>query len=734
MGLEMEADLEKNCKLVLSPNTVLPPLRKCSKVENRYEKVKTLRKDELLRVKEGFMEISFRHYRSASCKSTSSRPVGVEGNPDLKRDSTYQNSKEVRKMKNMGAVEGRSKIEMSASSDTSFSFRIVDSLCGSDEGSLQERNPTMQLGSNLTSISNSKEQCLSDGFIEICLNSDIRERGSAETLRRDTKDVSFECEPVLGRLDDGNDLLEKDTFLTLPKSHSAKVEVPHSPFSLESECFSRVSSRTRFSPMRKMFDPFMKSRSLRSPFGSVAGGGGKATGMENLMRNRTLRKSLLHDFSYTAQNSELNSLVIKKDHHLSAVASSPVHLHGFLKLVNKHGMPFFEFSMNHLEDVFVAKTWKAENAFNWIYTFHSVGGRKKGNASIWGSNDSSKESPIVGQMHVSCYLCSEVKKRGVSNDSMVTEFVLYDIAHAREMAVQKSTDVCESPASSNPVLTVGSCKSGDGTEALKLKDPSNLSCDNGSFDSSNESKPWASADLHPNLEIAAIVLQVPVGKRESLKYKRGDKSGDKRHLNLLNLSIIEESKKDVHDGKSQEQVKVVIPTGNHCLPCVESQGPSSLLNRWRLGGGCDCGGWDMACPLSILGNPRLKCDANQPLVDSQHPFELFVQGSKDNTLALAMTTIGEGEYAVDFHAQLSTLQAFCICVAVLHGTEASPAAMEQQNIRLAQCNSLGVLIEEEVKFLIKSVTGEEKKKVTKKVKEISPSFVINPPFSPIARV
>lgn len=99
-----------------------------------------------------------------------------------------------------------------------------------------------------------------------------------------------------------------------------------------------------------------------------------------------------------------------------------------------------------------------------------------------------------------------------------------------------------------------------------------------------------------------------------------------------------------------------------------------------------------------------------------------------------MTTIGEGEYAVDFHAQLSTLQAFCICVAVLHGTEASTAAMEQQSIQLAQCNSLGVLIEEEVKFLIKSVTGEKKKKVTKKVKEISPSFVINPPFSPIARV
>lgn len=98
-----------------------------------------------------------------------------------------------------------------------------------------------------------------------------------------------------------------------------------------------------------------------------------------------------------------------------------------------------------------------------------------------------------------------------------------------------------------------------------------------------------------------------------------------------------------------------------------------------------------------------------------------------------MTVIEEGLYTVDFHAQLSTLQAFSICVAVLHGTETSADAGEERERQLLAGDSLKVLIEEEVKFLIEAVTAE-KKNVIKRVKEIPPSYVLNPPFSPIARV
>lgn len=115
-------------------------------------------------------------------------------------------------------------------------------------------------------------------------------------------------------------------------------------------------------------------------------------------------------------------------------------------------------------------------------------------------------------------------------------------------------------------------------------------------------------------------------------------------------------------------------------------------------------------------------------------FYIYAQGSKDKTPSLIMKLINEGQYAVDFHAQLSTLQAFSICVAMLHGTEAAVAAGQDRSTQLPHSNSLKVLIEEEVKFLIESVTEEEKIKVAKRKEEILPTYMINPPFSPIARV
>lgn len=99
-----------------------------------------------------------------------------------------------------------------------------------------------------------------------------------------------------------------------------------------------------------------------------------------------------------------------------------------------------------------------------------------------------------------------------------------------------------------------------------------------------------------------------------------------------------------------------------------------------------------------------------------------------------MTMVEDGRYAVDFHAQLSTLQAFSMCVSILHGTETSAAATGlEENTQLSQCSSLKVL-KEEVKFLIEAVTEGEKKKVAKRVKKIQPCYTLDPPFSPIARV
>ncbi|GMI76335.1 hypothetical protein like AT4G11450 [Hibiscus trionum] len=559
----------------------------------------------------------------------------------------------------------------------------------------------MYIGSNLNSSSVSRtyfESCSSDDFIEICLSSDKKEKRLEETPGAHNKvDISFGCEPV--PLGYGIDSVEKDAARNPHNSLSAKLETPHSPCSYESESFSS----TRFT-LRKMFDPFMKSKSLQSQLGYVTEADSiKTSLMENTRKNKAFRKSLLHDFSRSPKNTKLGSDFVEKDG-----VRSPVHLHGYLKLGAKHGVPFYEFSMNEPEDILLAKTLKANNAFNWVYTFHSVGNKKKSNASIRELSDSSKvAASIVAQMQVSCHLCSEIKDGGDVEKSMVTEFVLYDTTRARQrVAVLGSTDVHKAATCYNL---------DDGSNMARLKDHLNHAMDSDEVEFLNGTP----ADLHPNLEVAAIVIRVPFKNRESLRYRRGDKFNDKRHLDLLNVSILEES-------RSQEKVKVIIPTGNHGFPCAETRFPSSLLDRWRLGGGCDCGGWDMACPLVVFGNPGLNRFDDQPLVNRKQPFELFLQGAKENTPALTMTAV-EGGYAVDFHAKLSGLQAFSICVAVLHCTETSATVSETESKRLPQYNSLKILIQEEENLLIKAVTEE-------KMEAIPPSYMINPPFSPIARV
>lgn len=100
-----------------------------------------------------------------------------------------------------------------------------------------------------------------------------------------------------------------------------------------------------------------------------------------------------------------------------------------------------------------------------------------------------------------------------------------------------------------------------------------------------------------------------------------------------------------------------------------------------------------------------------------------------------MSVTNEGQYTVDFHAQLTTLQAFSICVAMLHSMETTTSVGQEREKQVSHCGSLRVFMGEEVKCLIEAVTEEEEKtNVNRKIEEKpSPSFVLNPPFSPIAR-
>ncbi|KAJ4891260.1 hypothetical protein Rs2_31008 [Raphanus sativus] len=111
---------------------------------------------------------------------------------------------------------------------------------------------------------------------------------------------------------------------------------------------------------------------------------------------------------------------------------------------------------------------------------------------------------------------------------------------------------------------------------------------------------------------------------------------------------------------------VVLPSGIHSLP--HKGGPSSLIQRWKSGGSCDCGGWDMGCNLRILTN-----QSNKPenlSASTPDAFKLFCQGGlhdNSNQPFLSFTPYREGVYAVEYNTSLSLLQAFSVCIAVNEG-------------------------------------------------------------------
>lgn len=642
--MNMELDFDKYCVVDGSPTTVLPAPRRCSKVACRKSNGKLKCGNDMLSRNENFTEIRFNRYRSASCRDVRSRRANQEGNELLKQGSVYQSSKEVTQLRRTDNV-GRKKVEFSRGSASTFSFGIIDSICSSDEdSSLAERNRSsvMSLSEQSTSsVCKNQEELHSRDSINYSfypipgriapqnISSSLKSKKQAAN-NQSVQDLMVTSESAVAQINDSNSSQERDPAVDLRKSLSAKLALPHSPAQSESDGSKTSSPKARFHPVRKMFDPFVKSKSHRSPLNCAKETGSEAiSGHVGMSCNETICKSLPNDLSdklhHVGDNSQCGK---KKDNHNSVPLSSPAHLHGLLKMERKHGVPFFEFSVKSPEDVYVAKICKVDNALTWAYTFHSLH-KRKSNASGWGFKENNKESSMVGQMLVSCYLCTELKGAGAFNDSMVTEFVLYDVAHSRRSISSQdnsscSPDVSKAPLVSDEILSWGNCEQNEISAKTKNKGQSKHSRDSGHFESST-SPPLAAVELHPGLEIAAIIMQVPFEKRESLKFKSGDRKTEKPLPNLLDLCLLEQEREGISDTSSPGTMHVVIPAGNHSLPRTESRGPSPLLDRWRLGGGCGCGGWDMACPLNVCGNPNFQIAEGQPLIDRQHPAELFVQ-------------------------------------------------------------------------------------------------------------
>lgn len=565
------------------------------------------------------------------CKSlpTRSRKTSTEQSIVGKRGSMYQSSSEISRIRKI--QEGRRKIDSAFDGDAFLLFDIVDASSRSSTSGAylhSHRNkrsgakPSMETTHKINRgaskdfldlsfrelpddnfkldrprlDSNMLKNDGGDGFLEISFEKEITEGGPCRGAAPSLLDAeSGKCTETDYQLKTSGCPSEKNHGERGRDSASSSKSVSEKISTSDDTCRSGSvqhdiivnNTKARSSPFKKMLDPIMKSKSRRSPSltekgapNSITGPGGRKSSMS--------RKSLLGDFSRTQQasNCQLNG----ETQHITS-ALSPAHLQAVLRLDSKNGVQVFEFCVEGLEESISARNWKTGNELNSIYTLHS-GGKRSSAAGRISKDGGWNLPPIVGQLQVSSYLCSEVGKDGMVNNSVITEFVSYDIAHARRIV--EKTQCTEAPQ--QPLCSaVDKSMSGESPQMINLMDQHKVGRNNSDV---STSCPWSEEDLYPHLEIAATVIEVPFSK---------DKS------------------KDMKNGSSPCTVKVVTPSGLHGLPSESGASPSPLLDRWRYGGGCDCGGWDMACPIDVLGNAYDDNWAESITTNAKHPMELFVE-------------------------------------------------------------------------------------------------------------
>nr|XP_048333267.1 uncharacterized protein LOC107422816 isoform X1 [Ziziphus jujuba var. spinosa] len=359
----------------------------------------------------------------------------------------------------------------------------------------------------------------------------------------------------------------------------------------------------------------------------------------------------------------------------SSSSASATVTQGMLQCTWKGGNPHFVFSTDDQREVYVANLWKFESkdekVLDYMYLFHSGKGCQK-NHEIRDS-----DSQLVGKMRVSnsFSLCPNNSK------IMETEFVLFggNESCALEMNTSSSHNIRKSKGLSKKVVEV--FRTG---HSSKQKTTSKLTGSSASLgyciiESSLNTGDKLSAvggptlsDDHPppNFELAAIVVKehLPETRKEEvggwgLKFLK--KVGVKHVVKSKEASVPSECCQNITDCSTS--MDVLIPAGLHGGPRTRNGGPSSIIERWRSGGHCECGGWDMGCPLTVL-KPRPKKEVlPQTKIQGEcKSFDLVIQGSEHGGPTLRIVNVHDDLYYIHFQPTLSILQSFSIAVAMIH--------------------------------------------------------------------
>ncbi|XP_058099492.1 uncharacterized protein LOC131243891 isoform X2 [Magnolia sinica] len=432
------------------------------------------------------------------------------------------------------------------------------------------------------------------------------------------------------------------------------------------------SGRSKSSPLRRILDPLLKpmtfehlSLDTQKPFSHKVSASVETACKQS---SASLR-------SQASQPSERNSnsatWVLPKSHdlHQDQKRKSPL-THALLQVSCKNGPPLYTFTFDSC-DILAATMTKVcisgTDDFEWIYTFYSVHEVKKKNGGWTNQRSIGKQqyiSNVAGRMKVSYSQCPNY----MVIESVLSGFGLEQVGHGTS----------DSP----------------------------LDC-----------------------ELVAIVVKVP---KEKMVGFNGDglKGGDCRDLSdcrLPKCSSQENSQIGMYlESQNLSSIEIVLPSGVHGMPATGV--PSGLIDRWKSGGSCDCGGWDVGCPLKILSvqdqhRKGLNLSPDHCVSGDSHQVDLFIQGgTKENKHVWSLAAFREGLYTVNFDRSISSLQAFSISIAVLHCRQPS-------NLPEVRGALNGKAYRQPT-----SRKDDGMKIPTSSQREAPPSHVSYPPLSPFGRV
>ncbi|KAK8988141.1 hypothetical protein V6N11_065739 [Hibiscus sabdariffa] len=407
---------------------------------------------------------------------------------------------------------------------------------------------------------------------------------------------------------------------------------------------------------------------MSSPGGSSSYSSHKLGSETPISENRKFRSKTVHKRLVSVSSTYSTC----SDQSFSSTSTTSYR--GMLQCTWKGRNPYFVFSLDNRRKVYVASLSKEGSARgrgpDCMYLFHSS---KRSHKEHGISDD---EANLVGKMTVSnsfsiCPHGSKVKE---------TEFVLFSgietfnpemqtpsLNHWKNKGLPKKVaEVFKSSHSSKP-RTMSRFQSSSIMEDSSWSPCQDTVTNSVSLDTTNH----VEEELPPNLELTAIVVRNHLPKSPhpdvggwGLKFLQ--KTGVEQHVETMEASV--PCACSPNTGDCSTSMDILVPSGIHGGPRTRNGGPSSLINRWRSGGHCDCGGWDLGCPLTVL-KARASKERGLPSTDTSDAcklFDLFVQGSKHGSPMLRIANAQDGLYFIHFQSTLSALQSFSIAVAYIH--------------------------------------------------------------------